>query len=296
MKIVRRILAEPLAQFLLIGIAVFGLYSFVNSGETGGDRQTIEVGPGRIAQLYESFSRTWQRPPTRDEMQGLIDAYVKEEIFYREGRKLGLDQDDTVFRRRLQQKMEFLIEPNASDLSPSEEELAKYLEDNREKFRRSERIAFRQIFLNPQKRGGEAEADANALLDALRSAEGEIDVGRLGDPTLLPQTVPLVSVEQIENTFGKEFTGELFKADAGQWTGPWRSTYGLHLVHIDDREAARDPAIDEIRDAVLREWEAEKRRRIAEERYLDLKERYEVKVTWPAPREDDVPPKSAAAR
>ena len=296
MKIIRRILAEPLVQFLAIGIAVFGLYSFIGNGETDGDRQTVEVGPGRIAQLFETFSRTWQRPPTVEEMQGLIDAYVKEEIFYREGRKLGLDRDDTVFRRRLQQKMEFLIEPGASELSPGEGELAKYLEDNRDRFRRPERIAFRQIFLNPQKRGNDAEADASALLDALRSAEGEVDLGKFGDPTLLPQAVPLVAVEQIESTFGREFAEELYKAEAGEWTGAVRSTYGLHLVRIDERKAAYDPALDEIRDVVLREWQAEKRHRIAEERYLELKENYEVKVTWPAPQTDKGAPESAAAQ
>lgn len=296
MKIIRRILSEPVIQFLAIGIAVFGLYSSLDNGETGAGAQSIEVGPGRIAQLYQTFSRTWQRPPTPGEMQGLIDAYVKEEIFYREGRKLGLDRDDTVFRRRLQQKMEFLIEPGASELSPSEEELAKYLEDNREKFRRSERIAFRQIFLNPQKRGGEAEADAAALLDALRSAEGDVDAGELGDPTLLPQSVPLVAAEQIENTFGREFAEDLYKAEAGIWTGAIQSTYGLHLVRIDEREAARDPALDEIRDVVLREWQAEKRRKVAEERYEELKEKYEVKVMWPAPEGREGAPNSAATQ
>ncbi|NRG17745.1 peptidyl-prolyl cis-trans isomerase [Rhizobiales bacterium] len=296
MDIIRRMLAEPFFQFLTIGAIVFGLYSFIDRGETGHARQTVEVGPGRIAQLYQTFFRTWQRPPTDEEMRGLVDAYVKEEIFYREGRKLGLDRDDTVFRRRLQQKMEFLMEPGASELSPSDEELAKYLKDNREKFRMSERIAFRQIFLNPQKRGGEAEADAAALLNALRSAEGEIDVGRHGDPTLLPQTVPLVTAEQIENTFGKEFAQELSKAEAGIWTGPWRSTYGRHLVRVDQREAARDPALDEIRDVVLREWQADKRRKVAEERYLELKEKYEVKVTWPAPEGQEGAPNSAATQ
>ena len=130
MTVVRRFLSEPLVQFLLIGVVVFAAWSARRPLAAEADRQVIEVGPGRIAQLVETFSRTWQRPPTPRELNGLIEAFVKEEIFYREGREIGLDQNDTVFRRRLQQKMEFLIEPREEELNPTDGELQTYLGEN----------------------------------------------------------------------------------------------------------------------------------------------------------------------
>ncbi|MDQ6438169.1 hypothetical protein RB623_29295 [Mesorhizobium sp. LHD-90] len=107
MSFLRRFLAEPLVQFLVIGIALFG-YTAVDRSPSEADRQMIEVGPGRIAQLFGTFSLTWQRAPNPEELNGLVEAFVKEGIFYREGTKMGLDRDDTVYRRRMQQKMEFL--------------------------------------------------------------------------------------------------------------------------------------------------------------------------------------------
>ncbi len=149
----RRVLGEPLVQFLLIGICVFGLYSAVGQSPPEAEPQSIEIGPGRIAQLLETFSRTWQRPPTQDELNGLIEAFIKEEIFYREGRKAGLDRDDTVFRRRLQQKMEFLMEPTAAELTPVEKDLQTFLDARSEMFRIAERVAFRQILLRSAETG-----------------------------------------------------------------------------------------------------------------------------------------------
>ena len=87
---------------------------------------------GRVPQIVEIFTRTWQRPPTEGELSGLIDSFVKEEVFYREGRKLGLDQDDTIVRRRLQQKMEFMIEPDEAALTAGPGELEAFLASNRD--------------------------------------------------------------------------------------------------------------------------------------------------------------------
>lgn len=281
MSFLRRFLAEPLVQFLLIGVAVFGFYTAIDRSPAQADRQVIEVGPGRVAQLFETFSRTWQRPPTPEELNGLVEAFVQEEIFYREGTKMGLDRDDTVFRRRMQQKMEFLMEPGEAELDPSEAELRAYLKDNAEGFRVPARLAFRQIFLDPSKRGEGVQQDAEALLAALEVDEGGPDPADAGDPTLLPHTVRLIRADQIESDFGRQFVEELSRAEAGRWVGPIRSTYGLHLVFIDERAPARDPELDEVRDVVLREWQAGKRRRIAEERYREMRANYEVIVTPP---------------
>ncbi len=281
MTLLRRFLGEPLVQFLIIGIIVFGFYSLVDRSPPEADKQVIKIGPGRIAQLFETFSRTWQRPPTREELNGLIEAFVKEEIFYREGRKMGLDRDDTVFRRRLQQKMEFLMEPSQAELRPSDADLRKYLKANAEAFRMPMEIAFRQVFFDPSKRGDAVEGDIRTLLSALTADGDAPSPGQFGDPTLLPPAMPLTRTDQIEQSFGNQFAAELSRIEPGRWAGPIRSTYGLHLVFVDSRTEARDPELEEVLDTVLREWQSEKRRAVAEERYRKLRENYEVTIRPP---------------
>jgi hypothetical protein len=134
MNAFRKIFAEPLVQFLILGIVVFSVYSMMDGSPPAADKRLIEVGKGQLAQMFGTFSRTWQRPPTEAEYKALIDGYVKEEVFYREGQKMGLDQDDTVFRRRMQQKMEFLLEPSAEELTPKPGELEAYLKAHADKY------------------------------------------------------------------------------------------------------------------------------------------------------------------
>ena len=120
----RRLIAEPLVQFVVVGGVIFAAWlALRRPGTPSTEPETIVVPAGEIAHIAGIFERTWQRPPTPDEMRGLLDAFVKEEVYSREGRKLGLDQDDIVIRRRLQQKMEFYIEPSAAELTPSTADL-----------------------------------------------------------------------------------------------------------------------------------------------------------------------------
>jgi hypothetical protein len=281
MRRVRQILSEPLVHFLIIGAVVFGAWSALDRSPRDSDAQVIEVGPGRIAQLYQMFSRTWQRPPTPLELNGLVEAFVKEEIFYREGARMGLDRDDTVIRRRMQQKMEFLIEPRDAELNPSDEELRAYLAENAAAFHVPVRIAFRQVFFDPTRHGDTLKADIARLLAAIEADEsGEVPKDA-GDPTLLPPAMPLMRTDQIAANFGTEFAEALAVAPAGRWTGPLTSTFGHHLVFVDERTEKRDPSLDEVRDPVLREWQSAKRRTIADERYGALRANYEVIVTLP---------------
>jgi hypothetical protein len=292
----RRLVSEPLIQFLVIGAFVFGAWSLVGRSPREADRQTIEVGPGRIAQLSVIFSRTWQRPPTPEELNGLIEAFVKEEILYREGTRMGLDQDDTIFRRRMQQKMEFLMESAEAEPDATEEELQAYLTANAAVFHVPAHVAFRQIYLDAAKRGDAAMEDAAALLADIQSdASGGIPQDA-GDPTLLPQTVPLMRIDQIGSNFGRRFAAALASAEVGRWTGPHVSSFGLPLVFVEERTPARDPGLDAIRDLVLREWRSERRRAIAEERYQALRTNYDVTVTLPPAQTTSVTSKNSIGK
>ena len=138
-------------HFLLLGALIFGAFKFI-SGETI-EPGKILITQGRIESLEIAFSRTWRRPPTASELEGLIRDYVREEVFAREAVALGLDKDDTIIRRRLRQKLEFVSEDVAAHAEPTDEQLRAYLKEHADAFRGDRRFTFRQVYLNPQQRG-----------------------------------------------------------------------------------------------------------------------------------------------
>lgn len=272
MTLLRAALREPLVHFLVIGAAVFALYT-VNRDPAPTLRDRIVVSEGQVQQLVVVFQGTWQRPPTPEELRGLVDSHVKEEVYYREALKLGLDRNDTAIRRRMQQKMEFLIEPPAAELEPTEAELEAYLAAKRERFRVEPRIAFRQVYLNVDKPGLPAPQRASLLLDELRR-NGKIVTG--DDATLLPAAMQAAPLRLIARSFGEDFAAALPDLPVGEWSGPVASTYGLHLVRIESLVEGYDPPLAELRHLVLQEWQYEKRQAYAAEEYRRLREGYDV--------------------
>ena len=271
-----RLLREPLVHFIAVALCIFALYGVLNRSQPETPDRIVITG-ARIEQLAGLFAKTWQRPPSAEELKGLIDDHVKEEIFVREALALGLDKDDTVIRRRLRQKMEFLYDVEIEALDPTDAELDAYLNAHADQFRVEPMTAFQQIFLNPEKRGESIDRDAAAILATLR-ADPEADWATLGDPTLLPPELPPSGKTSIDDTFGGGFAEALDTMAPGQWAGPVASSYGLHLVRVTKREAGRIPALAEVRDAVVREWSNDKRKSVEEQRFEALLKRYDVVI------------------
>jgi hypothetical protein len=291
MTFLSKILREPLVHFVIIGAAVFGLYALMTGGNPKDARDTIVVTDGRVQQLAQVFAKTWQRPPTREELRGLIDAYVKEEVYYREALKLGLDRDDTLIRRRMQQKMEFVTEPSDELLRADDAALQAFLDSHKAAFRVEPRMAFEQVFLNPDRPGEAAPVRAKQTLEVLKaSAPGEIPPD-VGDPTLLPTSMPLSPLSNIARNFGEAFAANLTDLPENEWAGPIKSPYGLHLVRITKQIDGYDPALAEVRDAVAQKWRTEKRHEFQEQAYDDLLAKYEVIL----PSGKTVPPESETA-
>ena len=277
----KRLLREPLFHFLLAGIALFLLYDVIRGGESDAPREIV-ITEARVEALAENFATVWMRPPTPQEIKGLVDDYVAEEIFYREGVAMGLDQDDTVIRRRLRQKMEFIAEDAATAIEPSDEQLQAYLAQHAAKFVSPTEVTFVQVYLNTERRGDSARADAEKLLAELQAGRGPGNPVDAGDPTLLPARMQAASPQAIANAFGNDFATAIEEAPVGQWSGPLQSGFGLHLVRVDERVAGALPAFEEIRPIVLREWQSEQRTE-SNERFLDgLRAKYEVRIEGPA--------------
>lgn len=272
MKLVTRLLREPLLHFLGLGGLIF-LFFGALAEPSSRPTDTIVIEPERIEQLATRFQSVWRRPPTDDERRALIDDFVRGEIYYREALALGLDRDDTVIRRRLRQKFEFLTDTGADLLEPAAGELEAFFAANEQTFRGRPRLAFEQVYL------GETPHPENITrLLSMLQADPATDPSTLAERTLLPARLGLSPRRAIDGVFGEGFFEKLVDRPRGIWAGPVRSAYGVHLLRILDSLPARTPPLDEVRDAVLRDWKAAKALEIRELHYAQLRERYVVEI------------------
>lgn len=266
---------EPLLHFLVFGALLFILHG-VFRGDDANRTDSIVVTRGDVQQLLAIFQKQWQRSPTPAELQGLVQSHIREEVLYREALAMGLDQDDTILRRRLVQKLEFLTEDLASQAEPTDAELRAYLRDNAERFRIPARLQFRQVYLSPEAHGERVEAEAQQLLNTLRRSD--IHAAELGDSSLLPHELADASQAEVARTFGEIFASALFALDGTGWQGPLQSSYGLHLVRVESRTESRLPDLFEIRDDVAREVGHERRVQFKDAFYRQLLTRYDVEI------------------
>jgi peptidyl-prolyl cis-trans isomerase C len=277
--IFRSLLHEPLLHFLVIGAVLFGLGTLFDRSTNASSNPTqIRVSASEIQRLREVWTRQWGHAPDSTQMKNLIDDYVREEIFYREAIASGLDKDDTIVRRRLVEKMEFLSQELAAD-EPAEKDLQAYFQQNREKFQVPAQVAFSHIYFSASKRGAAAESDANRALAGLRA--GQASAARLsgmGDAFMLQNEYPLQTEQQIKELFGSEFAGKLFHLEPGAWAGPIRSGYGVHLIHISQKLPSRVPELAEVRSQVLTEFKNQRLKASNEAFYERLRGHYRVEV------------------
>ena len=246
-------------------MVIFAIYEVVApSSENRGGESIVITGP-KIEQLAAVFAKTWQRPPTPPELKALIDDTVKEEIYVREALALGLDKDDTVIRRRLRQKMEFMGDIGADALAPTNAELQAFLDAHSAKFALEPSIAFQQVLLGPDHHKDRMEQDAAVVLASLRSTPAP-DPSQLGDASLLPADMPLTESDDDRPDIW-------FRICRGPWQDTKRPMDGTDRVGLrpacrahPGRKDGRRPALAEVRNAVARDWSSERRRQIKEAR------------------------------
>jgi hypothetical protein len=274
----RRVYKEPLLHFLLLGAGLFLVYSLLQ--KRGGDHEPgqIVVTLGQVEQLASSFAKTWQRPPTPEELAGLVRDRVREEVYCREAMALGLDREDTVIRRRLRQKMEFVSDDIAALVEPTEADLEEYLRTHPDSFRVEPRFTFEQVCLDPEKHGKRLASDTAQLLEQLNQAGTEADLSRLGDSQMLEPEFAGLPAGEVAKQFGEPFALALGGLQPGRWQGPVESGYGVHLVYVSERAEGRLPALAEVRDAVRREWDNARRIEANDAFYAELLARYDVTI------------------
>lgn len=270
-------LREPLLHFLLVGGLLFAADAVLNDAALPAE-PVIRISEEEVAGLQARWLRQYQRPPAPEELRGLIDDRVREEVLYREALAMGLDRDDSIVRRRLAQKLEFLVEDVAAARAPSEAELAAFFAEHQERYRLPARVSFSHLYFSPSRRGPAAEADARLVLAGLGA---DLQAGAASDPGdgFLPgQSFDRLSAEEVAAVFGPEFAQAVNEVEPGAWAGPIASAYGWHLVRVNRLSQARLPALDEVADRVRQDWAYAQQRQANEAVFAQLLARYEVVI------------------
>jgi len=278
-QLIIRILKEPLLHFLILGALLFALYFGVgDTSISSASPRQIEVSTPVIESLKTTWKQQWGSLPNQQQLQTLLDNYIKDEILYQEALSLGLDQKDVIVRRRLIQKMQFLMEDVAALREPSEEVLQAYLANRIERYTIPGKVSFSQIYFSRELRGDRTDADAQALLTQLQS-NPNLDLSEIkGDRSMLPTSYTLASAQTLNNTFGGSFGREMAQVTETGWQGPFHSVYGSHLVNVTQIEPSHPPTLDEVKKKVRLDWFREERQKQNQQFYQKLRERYTVSI------------------
>ena len=277
----RRWLREPALQFLLIGTGLFLAYGWLH-GRASFSRDTIVITEGRVEQLAAGFAGLHRRPPTREELDGMVQDAVREEVLYREAMALHLDEDDVIVRRHMAQKLQFVSEDTHPVPEPTQAQLRDFLAQHPQQFQAERGYSFTQVFLNPQRHGSQLQADAQRLLAALRRAPEDVALVKGGDPFLLDSHFERLPAGETARLFGADFEKALRTIATGQWQGPVTSSLGTHLVLLRLRDEPGPPQLADIQAEVRRAWMNEQRELANARFYAELRRRYDVKVQLPA--------------
>ncbi len=276
--LVRQIIGEPFVHFLALGAAIFvwhGLAGDLRSASPSpiADRK-ITITSDQIRQLATQWATAWDREPSADEIDGLVRDFIREEVYYREALRLGLDRDDLVVRRRLRSKMEFLASAELENARPDEAVLRAWFEKNRDRYLPLTELSFDQVYLGGPG-GRDISGNANELLGKLQAGA---DPSTLGEPAPIPSSFEQASASEIVRMFGADGLAALLVAPLGRWTGPVKSGIGLHLFHVRRITNDRQASFDDHRQQVENDWRAETLAEREERGYQSLLSAYSIHI------------------
>jgi parvulin-like peptidyl-prolyl cis-trans isomerase-like protein len=275
---VQDISKKPLLLAIVISIASMMLYNFVDGGNANRSRNDIVVSSEQQEKLVSDFQRNWQRAPTDAELDKILRRFVRQEMAWRESIRLALGQDDADIRRRMRQKLESRAADQANQTLPTKNEMQTYLNEHADAFRIDSQLSFRQIFFDNHGNTIGADASARYMLGTLRNRDLPENSSELGDPSPLQAHFTGVRISEVSNMFGQQFAASLAEAGLREWVGPLSSSFGLHIVYVEERVEGRLPVLKEIEDKVRRRWLEDRRIAAIEEMYKDLTESYSITI------------------
>jgi peptidyl-prolyl cis-trans isomerase C len=273
---------------------VFSVYAYLHRGRGGVEAsRQIALSLDELRQMDMYFESQWHRQPTPAEFRAMVEDKVREEVLYREALGMGLDKDDTIVKRRMAQKMQFLSEDVAAAHEPSTGELKTWFDKNSTKFALPSRYSFRHLYFSPDKRGANAREDAARSLAKISGQPEDSKLAvSLPDRFMFQDYYGDRAPEALAKEFGPQFVVALEKLKPGSWQGPVESGYGWHLVYVDAVIPGRIPSFEEIEPDVKIAWLGEQKQRVWQKAYHEMRARYEVLLPSPSEKQTAQPPVS----
>jgi len=264
----RAILREPLVHFFLGGLAIF-LVSMLRNDVDPTSRRIV-ITEEQVARLSAGWEQMWRRPPSQREIDALIRDYIKEEIYYREAKRLGLDEDDPVIRRRLRSKMEFLARAQIESAQADDATLRAWLQKHPARFAPDAAYSFDQIYVG--------SGNASNMLTAISNGA---DWRRQGETISLPSSLERTSRSAVERQFGPGFADALANLPLGKWNGPIESGFGKHLVRLRDVQVPTEPKLADVRQEVENDWRAATYQTREAKAYQAVLDGYTIRIEKP---------------
>ncbi|WP_198024136.1 peptidyl-prolyl cis-trans isomerase [Sphingorhabdus lutea] len=257
---------EPLLHFMILGLLIFFILG--GSNDVSPEDRKIEVTEEKATILAQGFAATMGRPASRDEVDMLIRDYIREEIYYREALRLGLDQDDPIVRRRMRAKMEVLVMEAAEDKRPTNSQLQAFYNENKAKYQNGPFWDFQQILLGKND-------DAASIIAQLN---GGVEPNKVGQRTSLRGKINGADPANINREFGEAFADQLAKLPHGKWSGPVQSGFGDHVIFIAKQSPPYSPPISQIEARLIDDWQSKYINERKEKAYQALLNGYDVKI------------------
>jgi hypothetical protein len=267
------ILREPLVHFLIAGFFVFLLSAWRGEAADPESRRIV-ITEAQVARLSANWEMTWRRPPQPQEIDALIRDYIKEEVYYREAKRLGLDEDDTVIRRRLRSKMEYLASSQVESAQADDATLQAWLDKYPARFARDVTFSFDQIYLGDNRRD-----KAAAIMTALKT--NSADWAAKGESISLPKSLETAPHGEVERQFGLAFANSIGKLPLGMWSGPVESGFGMHLVRVRNQQAPQKPQLSAVRQPVENDWRLATVKQREAKAYQTLLDGYTIQISKP---------------
>jgi len=271
---------DPLLHFLLLGAV---LYLFYAAGAKAPlpDRHIV-FDAASVERLRAQWKKDNGAYPDAAAMRNLIEQRVRDEILYREAKMLGLADNDIIVRRRLVQKLDFLLGDPAQLHAPSEAQLRDYFAAHRQHYLKPARLSFGHVYFSADRPGANAQAAARARLATFAAtAPPPRHVQAYGDPFMLPTQYVERTQAQIAGVFGKAFAAALMALPSGRWQGPVVSGFGVHLVYVYRKTAPSVPDLAAVRDDVARDYLAQQMQDLKRDAYRHKRDLYRVDVATP---------------
>ncbi|PHS39384.1 MAG: hypothetical protein COB07_06415 [Sulfurovum sp.] len=267
---IKKILQEPLLHFLIVGGLLF---FYISNNDDSVEKEKVIISQGKIKQLSAQFKKTRQREATKEELQALIDNQIREDLVFKHGQEMGLVENDTIIKRRVQQKIEFMLNDSISSLEPTQEGLQAFMDKHKERYTIAPIYTFKHIYINP-----EQHKDVDAYIEKLKAEKLSLVYAERGDSIMLKQSYEDISSAGLARLFGLKFEKALNTLPLNTWLGPVKSGYGVHLVYIENKKARHLATLEEVQAKVKLDFRVNAQKKAIDAFYDALQNKYDLVI------------------